>query len=63
VYTGKATINTEVEGKPERMDFSQAGKWCRTIAATSNSAGAETCQGQSAGVMSKVLAIKKARPG
>jgi hypothetical protein len=27
VYTGKATINTEVEGKPERMDISQAGKW------------------------------------
>ena len=26
-YTGKATINTEVEGKPERMDISQAGKW------------------------------------
>lgn len=27
VYTGKATINTKVEGKPERMGMTQTGKW------------------------------------
>lgn len=27
VYTGKATINTKVEGRPERMDMTQTGKW------------------------------------
>lgn len=26
-YTGKTTVNTKVDGKPERMDMTQAGKW------------------------------------
>jgi hypothetical protein len=26
-YTGKATVNTTVEGKPERMNMEQSGKW------------------------------------
>ena len=26
-YTGKTTINTKVDGKPERMDMTQTGKW------------------------------------
>jgi hypothetical protein len=26
-YTGKTTINTRVDGKPERMEMTQAGKW------------------------------------
>jgi len=26
-YTGKTTINTMVDGRPERMDMTQAGKW------------------------------------
>lgn len=26
-YTGKATINTKVDGKTERMEMTQAGKW------------------------------------
>ncbi|MEZ4599583.1 MAG: DUF3617 domain-containing protein [Syntrophotaleaceae bacterium] len=26
-FTGKATINTKVEGKPERIEMTQAGQW------------------------------------
>ncbi len=26
-YTGRTTIDTRVDGKPERMEMSQAGKW------------------------------------
>ncbi|HET6491761.1 MAG TPA: DUF3617 domain-containing protein [Burkholderiales bacterium] len=26
-YTGKSTVNTTVQGKPERMNMEQSGKW------------------------------------
>jgi hypothetical protein len=26
-YTGKTTVNTQVDGKPERMNMDQSGKW------------------------------------